>query len=292
MIVDLERRRIVDLLPDREAQTVEDYLKDKPHVTVVTRDRFSPYATAITNGLPATRQVADRWHLLKNMGDALQNLLERKRQKIIAAQRSDRERTMKKEMKEPVETKMLPQKLSPRGELFWQVKKLYGDGTSFKGIAKQLNISRNTVRKYIYLQELPGRKGPKTTNLLKYNEYLRTRMLEDKEVEVLQLFKEIKTQGYNGGRTTLYEYLNCHGKQRGSQLPVNLPEISWTVSKVKLLLGKKAAHLLEKDKELVQDICDKSQGIQEPRRLALKFRDMMKKKQGHLLKDWIKSPLK
>lgn len=70
-------------------------------------------------------------------------------------------------------------------------------------IARELNISRNTVRKYIPLQELPRKSGLKTTNLLKYNDYLQTRLPEDKDVEMLQLFKEIKAQGYNVGHTTL-----------------------------------------------------------------------------------------
>lgn len=133
----------------------------------------------------------------------------------------------------------------------------------------------------------PRKKGHKATNLLEYNEYLQARILQDKNVEMLQLFKEIKALGYNGGRTTLFEYLNSHGKRRGNQRPVTLPQISWTASKVKVLLCKKEEHLLQKDKELVQDICEKSKDIQEARQLALKFRDMMEEKQGHLLKGWI-----
>lgn len=81
-IVDLNERRIIDLLPDREAVTVEKWLKPRPHIKVVTRDRYSRYAKGVTNGLPDAIQVADRWHLLKNMGDALKKLLERKRQEI------------------------------------------------------------------------------------------------------------------------------------------------------------------------------------------------------------------
>ena len=77
-IVDLEQHRIVDLLPDREAQTVENWFKARPEVTIVTRDRFSRYAAGVTNALPEATQMAYRWDLLKNIGDALQKLLERK----------------------------------------------------------------------------------------------------------------------------------------------------------------------------------------------------------------------
>lgn len=84
-IVDLEQHRVIDLLRDREAQTVENWFKNMPEVTIVTRDRFSRYATGVANGSPDAIQVVDRWHLLKNMRDAMQKLLERKRQEIMAA---------------------------------------------------------------------------------------------------------------------------------------------------------------------------------------------------------------
>src|ERR1051325_4546112 len=103
---------------------------------------------------------------------------------------------MNAEEKEPIETEALPQPLSPHQELFQRVKKMYGDGKSIRAIATELNISRITVRRYTLLNELPKKKGHKTTNLSTYNEYLQKRMLEDKYVEVLQLFKEIKALGY------------------------------------------------------------------------------------------------
>lgn len=81
-IVDLKRHKIIDLLADREAATVEQWLKARTNIQVVTRDRFSRYAKGVTAALPEATQVADRWHLIKNMGDALKKLLERKRQEL------------------------------------------------------------------------------------------------------------------------------------------------------------------------------------------------------------------
>ncbi|MEI6950363.1 ISL3 family transposase [Paraflavisolibacter sp. H34] len=293
VVVDLEQHRIVDLLPDREAQTVENWFKPRQEVSVVSRDRFSRYASGVSNALPQAAQVADRWHLLKNMGDALKTLLERKRQEIIAAQSSLPVNEFATNQVEIVEVQAAPMEVqsapepSPRLKLVQQVREMHIGGKTLRAIARELRISRNTVRKYIFLHEPPKKKGVKSTNLGSYSDYLQARMLEDNQVEVLQLFKEIKAQGYNGGRTILYEYLNSYGKRRGSQRTVKLPVLSWKASSVKVLLCKKEEQLSEKDKVLVRDICEKSEDVKEARMLALKFRDMMENRQGHLLKEWI-----
>jgi transposase len=77
LLVDLERRRPIDLLPNREAETLNAWLKAHPGVEVVTRDRSKTYARGITEGAPSAMQVADRWHLLKNLREALEQLLKR-----------------------------------------------------------------------------------------------------------------------------------------------------------------------------------------------------------------------
>ena len=83
LLVDLERRLPIDLLPDREAETLSAWLRAHPGVEVVTRDRSRTYASGITEGTPAAAQVADRWHLLNNLREALEKLLKRQlRQKL------------------------------------------------------------------------------------------------------------------------------------------------------------------------------------------------------------------
>lgn len=70
IICDLERRRIIDILPDREAATVEAWLSARPSIGVVSRDRGGGYSQAVTRALPKARQVADRWHLMENASNA------------------------------------------------------------------------------------------------------------------------------------------------------------------------------------------------------------------------------
>ncbi len=70
IVCDLERRRLIDLLPDREAATVTSWLKNHPGIEVITRDRGAAYIQAATEGRPDAVQVADRWHLMENASAA------------------------------------------------------------------------------------------------------------------------------------------------------------------------------------------------------------------------------
>ncbi|MCA8879626.1 MAG: ISL3 family transposase [Rhodobacteraceae bacterium] len=78
LICDLERRRVIDLLPDREPATVEAWLRAHPRIEIVARDRNGGYGGAVSRALPDAVQVADRWHLLENVSAAF----------LLAVQRS------------------------------------------------------------------------------------------------------------------------------------------------------------------------------------------------------------
>src|ERR1700736_5114790 len=66
IICDLERRKTIALLADREPATAQAWLSDQPQIEVVARDQGGGYALAATGALPRATQVADRWHLMEN----------------------------------------------------------------------------------------------------------------------------------------------------------------------------------------------------------------------------------
>lgn len=70
IICDLERRKTIALLPDREPATAQAWLSDQPQINVVARDRGGGYALAAAKALPKATQVADRWHLMENASRA------------------------------------------------------------------------------------------------------------------------------------------------------------------------------------------------------------------------------
>jgi transposase len=86
ILVDLERRKIIDVLADRESATVEAWLREHPEVDVVSRDRGKEFTKAATLGAPQARQVVDRFHVVKNLGEVLQEILGHCRAEIRQAE--------------------------------------------------------------------------------------------------------------------------------------------------------------------------------------------------------------
>ena len=87
VLVDLEHRRLVDVLPDRSADTFARWLGEHPGVEVVSRDRGGEYAEAATRAAPHAVQVADRFHLLKNLRDVVSRVF-RQHEEILASFRA------------------------------------------------------------------------------------------------------------------------------------------------------------------------------------------------------------
>ncbi len=90
ILVDLESRQPVDLLNSREADDVTAWLKQHPGVEIISRDRGHDYAKAASDGAPTAQQVADRWHLLKNLREAVATMLSHQPAAMAAAAEVDK----------------------------------------------------------------------------------------------------------------------------------------------------------------------------------------------------------
>jgi transposase len=77
IIVDLQTHRVLDVLPDRTADTSAAWIAAHPEIELVSRDRGGDYASAASASVPQAIQCADRFHLLDNLGKALEGVLAR-----------------------------------------------------------------------------------------------------------------------------------------------------------------------------------------------------------------------
>src|SRR5690606_3178761 len=67
--------RPIDLLAERSREAVIECLKEHPGLEVISRDRMGLFADAARQAAPQAVQVADRWHLVKNVGDLVDQIL-------------------------------------------------------------------------------------------------------------------------------------------------------------------------------------------------------------------------
>src|SRR3989440_9147338 len=86
ILVDLEKRCPIELLPDRKEETLTAWLLTHPEIDVISRDRRGEYAAAARKGAPQAQQIADKFHLVKNLRDGLKELMARKQKELPEAE--------------------------------------------------------------------------------------------------------------------------------------------------------------------------------------------------------------
>lgn len=146
ILCDLVRHRVVDLLPDRSADTVAAWLGAHPSVALIARDRSDLYADGATRGAPDAIQVADRFHLLKNLGDALERFLQQRRAALKQATATPtplpppRLQPWQKRMERESE-----QRHAPWVDRYNRVIALHAEDAAIADIAPDVGISGTTV---------------------------------------------------------------------------------------------------------------------------------------------------
>jgi transposase len=214
VLVDLDSRRPVDLLPDREAGTVAGWLAGQPSVAVVCRDRAGAYADAAARGAAQAIQVADRWHLWHNLAHHVQKAAARHRRCVTAVQHP-----------EPAPAPAIPTSPPPAqtgcspgsayairwSEQHRRVHELLSNGCSLKGISRELGLARGTVRRLARAatveELLPGPRIRHEPRLLDaHTEYLQQRWACG-VTNATALFKEIQARGYRGGYTAVQDHV-------------------------------------------------------------------------------------
>jgi len=219
IVIDLERRRALALLPDREAKTVALWLQAHPGVGVITRDRSRAYADGARQGAPDAIQVADRFHLLQNLAEALDqvfhahgNALEAVNETLRQAPVTQPDGTVAVPVPPPSPPRkaqeLAHQRQARRLALHQQIWAFHQQGWPGWAIAQQLGIGKNTVFRYLRTATLPARKRRTDRGrslLTPYTPYLLERWNAGCR-DALRLFRELQQRGYPGSYATVARY--------------------------------------------------------------------------------------
>jgi transposase len=314
IVVDLERSDVIDLLPDRDAETVAAWLKTHPGVEVVSRDRSAAYAQAATEGASQAEQVADRWHLLKNLREAVERVLERHSAVVNAALKTteparDAAVPETSEATSPVEPSpprppseplpvsprldAEPSKRQTRIDRFEQVHELHLRGRSASWIARELGLSRRSVFRYLRRETCPawGLGGSRRSRLDGYREWIDARLAED-FTNVAELHRRLTERGFKGSYGSVYEFvtkrLGAAGKRR-ERLNAVKPPVPAPPSARRLSF--EWVRRTEKRKPPEQARIDAIRGRSDELAAALDladgFADLIRKRSPETLSDWL-----
>lgn len=215
ILINLETRRVVDLLPDRKAETAASWMYQHPDLMAVSRDRGGEYAAAATAGAPQATQYADRFHLMKNLGEALEGLLARHlaahRKKEAQASDEFAHLWRTQSTKRTPKLEQLQQaRREERLARYEQVITLRKQRLSYQAIAGRVGMGASTVQSWLAAGRFPERKPREQGNLLdRYLPYVVQRW-EQGCHNITQIYQELLARGYKGSYASVYDNLVRH----------------------------------------------------------------------------------
>ncbi len=227
IIVDIVDRRPLDVLDDCASTTIATWLAAHPTIRLVSRDRGTAIVEGVTRGAPQATQVADRWHLLKNLSEALERLLVRQRaewHRILVADTPEgsADETMHAvsgERDTPLRSRaptaralQAAQERQARRDhrvaRYEEARRLSTQGWSLRAIARAMHLNRHTVHEYLASDCAPilRPRAPKPSKLDPYRAYIHERWDEGCH-DAAVLLAELRQRGYGGGHSILRAYV-------------------------------------------------------------------------------------
>lgn len=287
--MDVETRRPIDLLPDRESSTLAAWLAQRPGIEVVCRDRAPFFAEGAAVGAPPAVQVVDRWHLWHNLSEAAERSIAQHRRCL---------RVLVPETPETPETEPGPVQESsdspwPTGHRFADptrtvhatVHALVEAGHSRRAIQRQLGITSRTVERYadagrpedLFIGQWPARRSV----LDEYKPYLDDRWNEG-ATNAWKLWEEIVPLGYTGSYQWVRAYLR---QKRTSPEPVTARPPSPRIVAGWVL--RRPEYLSDTEQLCLKHVRINCPEIDALARHVRSFATMLIERQGELLPDWL-----
>jgi len=314
ILIDLEERMPIDLLPDREAETFEKWRLSHPGVEIISRDRGGAFAEGARRGAPKARQIADRWHVWSNLTDALQGFFLAKQPLLKAlTSQPEAEASSRGEQPEPAPwytgmTKRSEEKSQrlhqQRVERYHQIHALAAKKVDVANMARQLRVSRQTIYTYLQMKQPPERtrinqEGQR--HIDPYKDYLIQRSNEGCR-SAQQMYREIKEQGYPGSSTAVGRFVGPlrekYGKARSfksvepeAATIVNSEEVKKkrppTARQVALWMAFKKEQRLDWQQDYLDRLCQEDSHIAQTYALIQEFTTMLREREGERLDEWL-----
>ena len=302
VIVDLDRRRIIDVLPSRDVDAVAQWLRAHPTVRFVARDRAEVYAEGTRRGAPHAVQIADRWHLLKNAGDALEHVLLRHRAELKQAVAPDEvpaaEETAPSLSAQKTKLRQL-QRQDVRRQLYDEVHRLANSGVSIHQITRTLGKSRATIRRYLRAKQCPTRAPRRTpiNSMGRYDEHLRRRWSEG-ENNARVLHRELQAMGYRGSQRSVQRHVAAwvtteerarRGRRRTGRVPTPARAAAPSPRQARWWLTLPSERLSESQRAFAARLMTGSEPIADATRLASSFALVLRDRKVDALDRWLVS---
>ncbi len=311
ILVDLEQRKPIALLPERSSESFANWLREHPGVEVIARDRSEIYADGARQGAPDAVQVADRWHLLKNAGDVLERVLQRHRpafEKVTEQMNVPADVPADARADAPVGTVSTavpeaPRPSTPRsavsspGQLRRQtrhekIQALQAEGVSINAIARRLHFSRTTVRKYLRADACPTyARRTKVGTLTTFDAHLRARWQEGCR-NAASLWRELRARGFRGGYRSVQLYVGPwrsigEASEPTSARPSTPRATSPSPRQARWWLLRPEARLSLDQRRFVTALTSASEPVRVARELTVEFGRFVRARDAAALDPWL-----
>ncbi|NJO81795.1 MAG: ISL3 family transposase [Blastochloris sp.] len=302
ILVDLERHCPVDLLPDSSEESFATWLAAHPGVEIISRDRGEIYAVGGRSGAPEATHVADRWHLIKNLGDAVQKLMSR--QTAVLRQAASHlpakpAPTVTLEQA-PVPTLKARRKRSTpppvsaqrqrQLEMYEQVQALISQGWGVTAIAQHLSLNRMTVRKYRDMERFQNQRTlSRVSEVEPYRAYLEQRWAEGC-TEAKQLWLELQAQGFQGRYKSVWQFTRYWELPETPVAPTPPPPptaATRTPRQAMWLLMRPMAKLSAEEQAYREQMMTQCPEIERTDSLVKEFQRMVRERKVEQLDDWL-----
>lgn len=209
VVVDLERREVVDLLPDRATASVAKWFSDHPEVEYISRDRAGVYADGARQGAPTARQGADRFHLLMNFRETVAREMNGIGPPIRENSSAGADHEYQEQGYAAREQMVALTRRADRQAVFDEIRALHDAGKTVKEISGQLGVARRRVERWVRRIAPPERNimDPKPCTPAGFGAFLERRRAEG-ITNGRQLFGEIVARSYTGSYSHLARFLS------------------------------------------------------------------------------------